>query len=153
MSARISVERPEEGSSEVLEAINAVLLTRHRRRAAEAEERLSERELEVVLESIGRHKVHAPLPSPPPEHRQAEELPPAKSTRGAVGATAGTGSPVSASAPPIGGASTTRPSGGYCSDCGWDENSHRPEERGVINRSIDPARFPGDREVCSRFQP
>ena len=153
MSARISVERPEEGSSEVLEAINAVLLTRRRRRAAEAEERLSERELEVVLESIGRHKVQAPLPSPPPEHRQEVGLPPAKSIGGAVGATAGTGEPVTASAPPIGGASTTRPSGGYCSYCGWDENSHRPEERVEINRSIDPARFPGDREVCSRFQP
>ena len=52
MSARALSEAPA-APPEVLEAVNAVILTRRRRKAAEAEEQLTKHELAVVLESTG----------------------------------------------------------------------------------------------------
>ncbi|MDE1881842.1 MAG: hypothetical protein KGI89_15020 [Euryarchaeota archaeon] len=54
MSARVSTEHAE-APPEVIEAVNAVILSRRRRRVAEAEETTAKHELAVVLESTGFH--------------------------------------------------------------------------------------------------
>ena len=54
MSARVSTEHAE-APPEVIEAVDAVILARRRRKVAEAEEKTAKDELAVVLESAGYH--------------------------------------------------------------------------------------------------